>query len=877
MSNLNKGLKYVSLFSVLVFNSTLAFGSCFERFYDQAHLAKHPQQVVKNIVMQIVENYSDNAETADVKLQIQMMDAEKNPVLGLATGKCNYKSESNRTEAECAIQAPGKGTFSMKGNGQYSYDVENFTVRLSSDSVLENVTWGASSRTVVVPKYDHSMRVDQNKMVSYVKGDCEPVMFNAHATSISRLWNEMILYSIRNDIARPTVTARNLYHLSALLWDVYSAYENKKALMLEASAPAFSNLELSRNIAMSYAGYTFLMERYKNAPINTGDQFAEVNDPAEMIVGGEGGDGTPDRFLDQTYNRLIKKLDFDVVKNKAHVNFGIEFAKRYLDLNLTDGSREAEGYKPAPGYVLKNPVVADVSQSGLRGLMTKTADELISDFFKFMDEVSSAVAEGQDFDYESLPALFNTESYRGPVIAGQVDINHWVRLNIPGAIDQGGTAVASEQSPLTLFWGFVKTFSNLKPFESADKPGVYFDPGQSLPKFETDPDQVIRANAQVVEFSSKLNPLDMSAYDFDQDGNPDKNPGADLMDISPVSLGNNPLGSNDGKGRQINPVTGRPYQQNLVKVANYYRSIAEFWADGPESETPPGHWNSIANYVLDQMEQSKIPRKWKGQGEELSPLEYELRLYLTLNGALHDAAIAAWGIKGHYQGNRPVSVIRKLADMAEKDPAFAAKLTSMSPNFKMVTYEKSEKDQNGNIIKKMVSKLAVKAWRGPKIGKYYEVDFVGPELRDLSFRFRNDIAKEEDRFFIENSIAGVGWMLADNWVPYQRQTFVTPPFPGFVSGHSTFSRAAAEVLTGVTGTEYFPGGLGKYKAPSLHFEFSEETPFEFHWATYFDAADVSGLSRIYGGIHATYDDLPARRVGSRVGQEALKTADKIFN
>ena len=43
--------------------------------------------------------------------------------------------------------------------------------------------------------------------------------------------------------------------------------------------------------------------------------------------------------------------------------------------------------------------------------------------------------------------------------------------------------------------------------------------------------------------------------------------------------------------------------------------------------------------------------------------------------------------------------------------------------------------------------------------------------------------------------SGVGWIRAVEWVPYQRPTFVTPAFAGYVSGHSTFSRAAAEVLT----------------------------------------------------------------------------------
>ena len=113
-------------------------------------------------------------------------------------------------------------------------------------------------------------------------------------------------------------------------------------------------------------------------------------------------------------------------------------------------------------------------------------------------------------------------------------------------------------------------------------------------------------------------------------------------------------------------------------------------------------------------------------------------------------------------------------------------------------------------------------------------------------------------------------------MPYQQQTFVTPPFPGFVSGHSTFSRAAAEVLAGVTGTPFFPGGLRVQEAPKLHFEFDNSEGFDFHWATYFDASDVSGISRIYGGIHASYDDLPAREIGSKVGQKALEKAREFF-
>src|SRR5207237_3918226 len=61
----------------------------------------------------------------------------------------------------------------------------------------------------------------------------------------------------------------------------------------------------------------------------------------------------------------------------------------------------------------------------------------------------------------------------------------------------------------------------------------------------------------------------------------------------------------------------------------------------------------------------------------------------------------------------------------------------------------------------------------------------------------------------DQSAPRVGWILGTTWIPYQLPTFVTPSFQGYISGHSTFSRAAAEVMTGITGSEYFPGGLSE--------------------------------------------------------------------
>ena len=79
---------------------------------------------------------------------------------------------------------------------------------------------------------------------------------------------------------------------------------------------------------------------------------------------------------------------------------------------------------------------------------------------------------------------------------------------------------------------------------------------------------------------------------------------------------------------------------------------------------------------------------------------------------------------------------------------------------------------------------------------------VGPENENLN---KIKVLSWRGHQYIKNTdtdYAKVGWILAEDWWPYQRSTFVTPNFAGYVSGHSTYSRAAAEVLTLITGCEY---------------------------------------------------------------------------
>jgi membrane-associated phospholipid phosphatase len=125
----------------------------------------------------------------------------------------------------------------------------------------------------------------------------------------------------------------------------------------------------------------------------------------------------------------------------------------------------------------------------------------------------------------------------------------------------------------------------------------------------------------------------------------------------------------------------------------------------------------------------------------------------------------------------------------------------------------------------------------------------------------------------------------ESWVPYQELDFVTPPFADFPSGHSAFSQVLACVMTEWFGST-FPASPAKSRSlhrvcPSLAdqsaafgtFTFPTgasriqpsvpSTPQTFSWSSWQEVADAAGLSRKYGGIHAT---------SAHVGSQALANA-----
>ena len=269
-------------------------------------------------------------------------------------------------------------------------------------------------------------------------------------------------------------------------------------------------------------------------------------------------------------------------------------------------------------------------------------------------------------------------------------------------------------------------------------------------------------------------------------------------------------------------------------------------------------------------------------GEELDRLEWDLKLYLALNGAVHDAAICAWGIKGHYDYVRPITAIRYMASLGQSStpelPSYHDHGLPLYPGLvEVITTESAAHNGRHAHLQEHIGSIAVYSWLGiPGVITDGRNSEVPDELRiDAQ---KKSIEKSPDD--PDKQYSGVGWTLGVDWLPYQRETFVTPPFAGYISGHSTFSRAAAEVMALFTGSEFFPGGLGEFVAPANDFLVFESGPTEtvtLQWATYYDASDEAAISRLYGGIHPWIDDLPGRVIGSKIGIAAFEHALTYFD
>jgi hypothetical protein len=224
-------------------------------------------------------------------------------------------------------------------------------------------------------------------------------------------------------------------------------------------------------------------------------------------------------------------------------------------------------------------------------------------------------------------------------------------------------------------------------------------------------------------------------------------------------------------------------------LTDQQKVTAEYWADGPKSEFPPGHWALIAQV---------LSRK-RGHN-----LDYDVKMFFALGNALMDASIAAWAAKFRWDFVRPITAIRE-------------------------RYKGKD----------------VTSWLGP-----YQ---------------------------------GYGTVKGEQWIPYQSPNVVTPPFPEYVSGHSTFSSAGAAILAKFTGSDAFGAGVTVEAGTSL-FEPKTDTQVGtpatnilLTWPTLTAAAKHAGLSRRLGGIHFQDGDEHGYNLGRSVGLNVMARTMAYIN
>jgi hypothetical protein len=215
------------------------------------------------------------------------------------------------------------------------------------------------------------------------------------------------------------------------------------------------------------------------------------------------------------------------------------------------------------------------------------------------------------------------------------------------------------------------------------------------------------------------------------------------------------------------------------------KAKADYWADGPRSEFPPGH-EAVFAQALSRMRKNT--------------LDQDVKLFFVLGSSEMDASISAWAAKYQYDSVRPITAIRS-----------------------------------------RYNNKTVNSWLGP--GK------------------------------------GYGSVLGQNWMPYQEPTVVTPPFPEYVSGHSTFSAAGRTVILQFYGNNDAFNAKVVIKAGSSKIEpgIAPAKDVTVTWKTLSDAADDAGWSRRWGGIHFVSGDQQGRALGRLIGYNNWNKAQTYFN
>jgi hypothetical protein len=155
--------------------------------------------------------------------------------------------------------------------------------------------------------------------------------------SVARLWNDALLDDIRRDFARPTVHARNLFHVSAAMYDAWAAYDGTASPYLLGrthgnfscglgALPAPDDVQVAREEAISHAAYQMILHRFTGSPrrdairVDAEDLMFELGyDPDDASVDYSTGSAAAAQ-LHRVHPRaqLGRQIVFPVVQRPPH-------------------------------------------------------------------------------------------------------------------------------------------------------------------------------------------------------------------------------------------------------------------------------------------------------------------------------------------------------------------------------------------------------------------------------------------------------------------------------------------------------------------------------------------------------------------------------
>ena len=447
--------------------------------------------------------------------------------------------------------------------------------------------------------------------------------------SIARVWVDLLLSSIRKDFARPTVHARNLFHVSAAMWDAWATYDvhalpwkfaenHSGTALLVASA---------RVESIAYAAYTLVRQRFKLSP-----GWLAMSPQYEAAMSARGF-----------------KTNVTSTAGNSAAAIGLRVAQTYIFFGIFDGSRESTDYD--------NSLYESVN-SGSSGLdiMTRAGNPFVRDITRWQPVILTTFVGQGGQTVSGGSAVFLSPQWGSvkPFAMTQADRTmHWRMVTSPNTslcaslfYDDDDFDFQNDELFCRLAGGSTVLVQSLPTKSTNTGWPVYSDPG-APPVLNGAGDAQWRAGHQMVAlWSGMLSPLDTVTINISPGAMGNSSPPLSMAALSGGDLSSFYKvmdGGDAGTGYSANPATGLPYAPNIVLRGDYARVLAEFFADGPTAETPPGHWFVILHYVRDSVLSN---RRMGGAGEELNPLEFDVKAYFALGGAMHDTAIAVWGAKG---------------------------------------------------------------------------------------------------------------------------------------------------------------------------------------------------------------------------------------